>query len=850
MSIRGVKVVGALLVGLLLATAASLPADDVAKLGQKYQQFLEEVRLLMTKPERQQFLALQKDYQREEFIYRFWEARNPKPGSSFNEFRRTWEGRVADAREQYGNLTEDRARMLLLHGAPREVWKDDCQMILWPLEVWKMAMGDNVPTGSVLLFYQPMGGGPYKLWHKEDGVGALVATRGSTEMISGDDVAGFYKFLQRWCSSSASQIAYAFDAARTEDAQHLQDGLEGAPRARDAEWVEGFRSDSTSLPAHAQLLDAAFDVAYPARDRGRTVVEGMVKVDPSAAQSVELEGHHSYNFLLTGEVLKESDLVERFRYRFDLPVGADKAALPLAFQRSLWPGDYLLVLRVEDTHSHHNYRLEQPLTVPENAALPELAATIHSPDVAAVLAQAHAEVQSTADNTVPLASNTPTAQLVPPEAPVQVGAFRLSATIAGTTVHHVTFYLDGKEMLTRLRAPYTVELSLEDTPTPHRVRVAAYDVAGIELASDSLLLNPPKQRFGIELLSPRSGTKVKGAVEARADVRVPDGSKLDRVEFYLGASRVATLYQAPWTQVMTLPPSGAPFVRAVAYLTSGVTTEDLAVINSADVVERLDVRLIELYAAVLDPEGHPAGNLVESDFAVVDGGQKQALLRFEHVRDLPLHVMLMLDTSASMAKIMPTVQKAALGFLHRTLEPKDQAALLTFSDNPILRMPFTSDLDALAGRLAGLDAERGTALYDSVVYGLSYMRGAERGQSALVLFTDGGDHLSNLRFEDVLSFAQRSGVTVYVIGSGVSILDLGARGNLVKLAAATGGRTFFPSTAAEIDAAYAMIEQELRARYLLAYQPTKPPHEGEYRPVEVKVAKAGWVVKTAPGYMP
>jgi hypothetical protein len=58
------------------------------------------------------------------------------------------------------------------------------------------------------------------------------------------------------------------------------------------------------------------------------------------------------------------------------------------------------------------------------------------------------------------------------------------------------------------------------------------------------------------------------------------------------------------------------------------------------------------------------------------------------------------------------------------------------------------------------------------------------------------------------------------------------------------------SSSRQLDGVYAQIEDELRSRYLLAYQPNVAPRAGEFRPVEVRVAGAGLRVKTAGGYYP
>jgi len=869
-TLRGISLLSALSLALILVSgtpAAASRADDVkariASLDPKYRDWLGEVALLIGKDELAQFLALDKDYQRDGFIHRFWEARNPYPGSSHNAFQAQWEARVEAARTEYGNLTEDRAKMLLLHGEAQGSFKTDCGMAMWPLEIWRYQAGDRLPRDMVLLFYQRAGGGPFKLWRRFDGTAVLVAHI-TPALQQSDSVTTFEQWVWRNCAAGDRQaVIGAIDVASREDESGLLEHVFAPPAPRDVEWLGSFRGLSTDLPAGAAPLAAKVELQFPARDRGRTVMQGLVQVPVAAAAPAELEGHRSYNFLLTGEVLHESELVESFRYRFDLPsAGLAGDTLPLAFERTLRPGDYVLVLRVEDLHSHRNFRDERPIAVPAAESLPEIGTTREPPEVTAALAAARAELRAAGAGgaAAPWPGAGANVPLVPPPAGEQTGAVRVEAQASGEAVHKVTFYLDGKEMLSRVRPPWSVELNLGAVPVSRELRAAAFDAAGRELASDSLTLNPPKQRFAVHLVEPRSGGSYRGRVLARAEVQVPDGARLERLELFLDDQRVATLYQAPWTQLIPLPspaaaagrgtPVAASFVRAVAYLADGASTEDLAVINSPDVVEKLDVRLVELYAAVFDRGGRPVGGLGEGDFKVLDGGEAQSLLRFERVRDLPLHLLFAIDTSASMAAALPQVQKAALAFLQRTLTPKDRAALLTFSDSPVLRTPFTSDLGTLAGALAGLNAERGTALFDSLVYGLSYMKGVQHGQSAVILFTDGGDHLSRLSFDETLAFARRAGIAIYAIGAHIPRLDLQVRGHLAKLAEETGGRSFFIESAAELDGVYAAIEDELRSRYLLAYQPKAAPRAGEFRAVEVRVAGDGMRVKTIRGYYP
>ena len=154
--------------------------------------------------------------------------------------------------------------------------------------------------------------------------------------------------------------------------------------------------------------------------------------------------------------------------------------------------------------------------------------------------------------------------------------------------------------------------------------------------------------------------------------------------------------------------------------------------------------------------------------------------------NLPIHAGILLDVSASMAENLQSAQQAALQFFEQTMTPKDRGTLITFNDHPNLAARFTNDLTDLAAGLSGLSAERGTALYDSVIFSLYYFNGIN-GQRALIILSDGRDEHSRFDFDNTLEYARRAGVAIYAIG-----LDKGkrlgdARQKLNKLAAETGG---------------------------------------------------------------
>ena len=535
-------------------------------------------------------------------------------------------------------------------------------------------------------------------------------------------------------------------------------------------------------------------------------------------------------------MLEAGKLFDRFRYKFDFtPADVHNGTLPLIFQRHLRPGDYLLVLRVEDINSGKLSREERRITVPavEGLAPAPLPA---DDDTRRLLAEANKRLL-TGDTTL---------QIVRPPGDLQTGQVRFDTLVTGNDIERVTFALDGKAVLTKRKPPFSVELDLGSLPRTRTLTVTAFDAKGEELTSDELLINSSGHRFAVRLVEPQRGKRYESSLLAQAEALVPEGQGVERVEFYVNESRVATIYQPPYQQAILLPKdAGLSYVRTVAYLTDGNSTEDLVFVNAPD-IEEVNVQFVELYTSVLDRAGRPVEGLEQKDFTVSEDGVKQQIARFDRVTDLPIHAALALDISASMTDSLEEARNAALEFFQSTIKPKDRAAFVPFNDRPALAVKFTNDVNALAGGLAGLKAERGTSLWDSLVFCLYYFNGI-KGQRALLLLSDGKDEGSRFTYEDALEYARRAGVTIYAIGLGEDV----EKKRLNKIAEETGGRSFYVQKAAELKPIYAAIEKELRSQYLIAYQSTNAATDTNFRTVDLKiVGQNGLEAKTMRGYYP
>ncbi|HYT20784.1 MAG TPA: GWxTD domain-containing protein [Candidatus Polarisedimenticolia bacterium] len=142
------------------------------KLEKNFRDWLErDVAYIITKDERDSFLKLTNDEDREKFIETFWEIRNPSAGSPTNTYKDEIYQRIAfaDARFGIGSGVEgwrtDRGRTYITLGPPqqKQVYRNSAN--LYPMEIWFYS-GANpaLPPFFYVMFYQREGSGDYRFY--------------------------------------------------------------------------------------------------------------------------------------------------------------------------------------------------------------------------------------------------------------------------------------------------------------------------------------------------------------------------------------------------------------------------------------------------------------------------------------------------------------------------------------------------------------------------------------------------------------------------------------------------------------------------------------------------------------
>ena len=272
--------------------------------------------------------------------------------------------------------------------------------------------------------------------------------------------------------------------------------------------------------------------------------------------------------------------------------------------------------------------------------------------------------------------------------------------------------------------------------------------------------------------------------------------------------------------------------------------------SDAPAVFRSATNLVPLSVTVTDQSNHFVKGLSAGDFAVYEDGIRQEVQFFE-TSQIPLDLILLLDTSSSMSDKMDVVHEAAIGFVN-TLRPGDRGAVVAFADGVDVAQQLTSDRTELEQAVRRTRARGATSLHNALYVSLkqfgrdAHQQGDIRRQAIAVL-SDGEDTSSLVSFDDVLALARKSGVSVYPIAmqSKYASTRLAASGqrrtfsqseySMRSLAQETGAKAFFPSQVLELKAIYAAIAEELSSQYSLAYAPSNGRADGRFRRIVVRV---------------
>lgn len=382
---------------LALAAAPALPGQAKpasTALPARFDQWLnEEVVYIITKHEREVFLKLQTDRERDIFIEAFWKHRDPEPATPRNEYQEEHYKRFNYANSTFGRATPlpgwktERGRIYILLGPPKNIEEFTNVNGVYPVVIW-FYLGDEslgLPTGFNVIFFRRYGTGDYILYSPAvDGPGSLVAdmvggyreTRGVTGATSSEMAA--YKALKELAPNLAPQTLSlipgeaVIPGRESLASNRLIAQIAAAPQKK----VETSYADA--ILKYKDLVEVEYTANYVSSEAQVQVIRDGTgasvvhySLEPAKITAEEIGGRYEVRFQLNGRVSDGAGkTVFQFDKDFPLSLTAEDLeglrAKSLSIQDAfpLLPGRYNLDLLAKNVLSKEFTGASRTLVVP------------------------------------------------------------------------------------------------------------------------------------------------------------------------------------------------------------------------------------------------------------------------------------------------------------------------------------------------------------------------------------------------------------------------------------------------------------------------------------------------------
>ena len=295
-----VKKIGILLIAGLTMSAALL-AERI-DLPPRWKDWLGgDVPDIISSKEREVFLALRTDREREAFTEAFWLQRDPTPGTPENEFKTEHYRRLKYADEHYGRSSmrrgreTDRGRMYILLGEPIsvETFEEGAQNLV-PCELWQYHGESSLglPALFYLLFFKRDATGDYVLYSPSfDGPSRLI--QGAYR--NGYDRRSAYAALKQASGELAEASLSLIPGTGGNDATSasslssdlLLSGIKGLPEKKTmSDWAVAFARNSETITVDHSVAYLPSDACLFVHQAGEQFLLNAV-IEPSRVSMTE-----------------------------------------------------------------------------------------------------------------------------------------------------------------------------------------------------------------------------------------------------------------------------------------------------------------------------------------------------------------------------------------------------------------------------------------------------------------------------------------------------------------------------------------------------------------------------------
>jgi VWFA-related protein len=284
-----------------------------------------------------------------------------------------------------------------------------------------------------------------------------------------------------------------------------------------------------------------------------------------------------------------------------------------------------------------------------------------------------------------------------------------------------------------------------------------------------------------------------------------------------------------------------------------IAAQDTKPAATDDTIFRGEITRVNMLFTVTDKRGRFVTDLTRGDFTILENKKPQTIKEFTAETDLPLRLAILIDTSASVTDRFHFQQEAATNFINSVVRDQDKAIVVSFDTAAELAADLTGDTRVLEKAVRGLRPGGGTALYDAIFFAckekLMQDQPMYKFRRAMVVLSDGDDNQSQHSRDQALEMAQRADTVIYTISTNTSHTETDGDKVMKYFAEQTGGASFFPFQANDLNQSFENIANELRHQYNLFYAPEPLVNDGQYHHVVIKIKnRKDLVVRARKGY--
>jgi len=368
---------------------AGISKKELQNLSPEYRQWLtRDVAYIATDEEKAAFVKLTTDAERDQFIERFWEIRNPTPGSPSNPYKDEIYARIAYANEHFSlrnkdGWASDRGRVYITLGKPQQEAKYFGFANIRPMEIWFYSNDHPaLPPFFYVVFYQRDAGDDFRIYSPfMDGPEKLV-TGGGFE----NDQLSSWNQIDHDAGREVSRTTLSLIPSEPVDTQNAQPSIASDMMLNNIRNLANHPLNKEMLNQRREMLESV----------SHRVILGAEYLDvltvPLVASSGETNLHYVLRLKRPADFSLAEDKDKRYYYSATVSARVMNADGKLLFTQErklskyvddktfiavknrvfgyegllpLPPGKYKIEFQLADELQHTSFRAERTVTVPE-----------------------------------------------------------------------------------------------------------------------------------------------------------------------------------------------------------------------------------------------------------------------------------------------------------------------------------------------------------------------------------------------------------------------------------------------------------------------------------------------------